>query len=253
MLVATGPSGPVEAGREIPTEAFACPVCRDGVILKRGRIKVAHFAHVPGADCGAAGESPRHLLGKRVLADEFRAIGYRVTLEDSYPQMGRRVDVAVAMPTGHRVAVEVQDSPIPVAEMKRRMAADRRLGFFGTAWVFTGRRHDILAVPDGAEVRVPEEMRWLSSRYCKGVFILDGPSGALFQATFGGVYREGTSTSWYEPGGVLAGEDYPGRFLTATRSVNLRPVRFALSPHKSPWHRPHRPDWGVGFAPGGCT
>jgi hypothetical protein len=72
-----------------------------------------------------------------------------------------------ALPTGHRVAIEVQDSAIAVEEMKVRTRIDRRLGFLATLWVFTDKRaRALLAVaqPPGEgkyiECRVPQEMLW---------------------------------------------------------------------------------------------
>jgi competence CoiA-like predicted nuclease len=165
MLVAQHPSGErVEAARDLAAAAYTCPLCAGAVTLKPGRVKVAHFAHTPGAICDWARESLRHHVAKRVLADRFRALGYIAELEESHPEVNRRVDVAVTMPTGHRVAVEVQDSAISVGEMRRRNRADRRSGFFGTVWVFTSSRAArLLTAREDHEVRVPDEIRWVQN------------------------------------------------------------------------------------------
>ncbi len=48
---------------------FHCPACQGVVILKKGRIKVPHFAHLPDAECVYAneGESEEHRHVKREI------------------------------------------------------------------------------------------------------------------------------------------------------------------------------------------
>ncbi|GIF48186.1 competence protein CoiA-like protein [Asanoa ferruginea] len=251
MLVALSPVGPVEAERDLADDEFSCPLCQHLVVLKRGRVKIAHFAHAPGADCIAVGESPRHLLAKKVLAEQFRGLGYHVELEQIHSDGERRVDVAVWSDKSRQwVAVEVQDSPISVEAMKARAQLDRRAGFLGTAWVWTGRRFDLLLpIQDGAEARIPPEMRWFNNRYKAGVFLLDAPNEEMWWVQFGSAGREGSSYDWYEQGGTLSGVDYPGRTLVATKRLFPERVSFRLEPIESPWHKPHKPDWGIVFTP----
>jgi competence CoiA-like predicted nuclease len=125
VLVALEVTGErVEAAHELAGDRFTCPACAGPMVLKRGRVTIAHFAHfahfahLPGAECWSEPESVTHLRAKRLLAERFREQGYQVRLEETHHRHGRRVDVAVTMPTGHRVAVEVQDSAIAVEEAK---------------------------------------------------------------------------------------------------------------------------------------
>lgn len=216
MLVATSSRGPrVEASHLLDPGAFTCPACSGRVFLKRGKVTTPHFAHAPGADCGSAGESARHLAAKRKLADEFRALGYTVELEEPHFAARRRVDVAATLSSGHRIAVEVQDSPISVAEAKRRTAADRSEGFVGTLWIFTKHRaRHLIEADDDDEVRVP-------------------------------VVRSGRSSEWYDPDGELNSVSYPGRTLMATRYIEKRRVEFALTARATRYAAPGRPDWAV--------
>ncbi|MGJ3224032.1 competence protein CoiA [Micromonospora aurantiaca (nom. illeg.)] len=144
MLVALreGPDGRVEAGKDLTPGDFRCLECAWPVVLKRGRVKVPHFAHQPGSPaCASGGESVTHMRAKTLLARRFRAQGYEVVLEEAHPAQQRRVDVAVTLidraGAARRIAVEIQDSAIAVDEMKRRTTADRHAGFFATLWVFT--------------------------------------------------------------------------------------------------------------------
>lgn len=67
MLSACNQHGDVLA-TEVSLEdgPFHCSACREPVILKKGRVVVSHFAHLPDADCAytGEGESEAHRLAK---------------------------------------------------------------------------------------------------------------------------------------------------------------------------------------------
>lgn len=239
MLIASLPNGHrVEADRGLPDgRRYACPQCAQEVILKRGRVKVAHFAHAPGVSCAWASESLSHLRAKRVLADQFRAIGYTVELEEQYANVGRRVDVSVTVPTGHRVAIEVQDSAISVNEMERRNAADRLSGFFATTWVFTSSRSPrLLAASRDAEVRVPNEMLWMSARFGQGLFIIDEREHRIWRCMLHSVTRE---REWEGDCRLYT--------LRSTKTVARIETGFALTARRSKYSKPDSPEWTVVF------
>lgn len=259
MIVAKSGTSLIEAERDTDKAGpYSCPLCAHPVVLKPGRVKVPHFAHRPGATCPAGEhEGAEHLAAKKVLAHQFRQLGYTVQLEEIFGAQ-RRVDVAVTMPTGHRVAVEVQDSPISVDEMKLRMAIDRRNGFFATLWVWIGKRRALLSQAEfHGEGRIPEEMRWLDNRLHVGVYGLQVDFADLSMGiedpvtpehfTFGRVDRDGHDASWYETGGEEMSVSYPGRTLKSTKSVGSREVTFRLAAREARYHRPGNPDWTVVF------
>lgn len=240
MLIAAQDDGSrVQASRDLPAGTYLCPMCESPVILKRGRKVVAHFAHAPNSDCpGAEPESWRHLLAKQVLLEEFTALGWGPQMEVSHPRFGRRVDVGVKIrrPGGfYYIAFEVQDSTIQVDTMKARIAADRRIGYDATAWLFTSHRAASLmyAEPDH-EVRVPDEMLWVANRYDQGIPIIDPEQRSIWVAVLGSIRREGESYSWYTEDGDPTGVDYPGRTLRKTKTVGRRPgsFHFRLAPGK---------------------
>jgi hypothetical protein len=236
----------IQATRYLPDGAYSCPACSDAVVLKRGRVKVPHFAHQPGADCSASEpESVAHLRAKLFLAKEFRARGYRVEIE--HICFGRRVDVAVWF-LGKRgravaVAVEVQDSTIAVGLMKYRQAIDRQNGFLPTLWVFTSSRsHALLmaaARTDDHEARVPDDMRYVANRDKYGVPVVDGERGWLARAELDAVVRPEESRSWYERGEEV-GFTTPARRLKSTKSVTVRSCTSELQgiwvPHRGGRH-----------------
>jgi hypothetical protein len=183
-----------------------------------------------------------------VFADRFRALGYTVELEEPHPEVSRRVDVAVTVPTGERVAVEVQDSAISVEEMKRRNHADRRRGFYGTVWVFTSSRAArILAAREDHEVRIPNEIRWIHDRYGQGVFVIDENSGRLWRCHFGEIVRHGESREWYTEHGELTGVNYPDQTLRSTKTVSRTEVGFTLTSRRARYDRPGSADVTVVF------
>lgn len=236
MLIANDHHGErTLAAKDTPDGAYTCPECDSGVILKkRGRKIAAHFAHRPGSTCTAKGESWRHLLAKKVLAEEFTRLGYTAEIEVSHKAQGRRVDVVVSRidTRGNirKVAVEVQDSAIQVDEAKSRVIRDRRLGYDATVWLFTSNRAAALLIAEEEdEVRVPAEMLWVDNRYGQGVHIIDPENREVWRIDFDGLHRPGESYSWYEPGGEPAGVDYPGYSPRTLRKCSREQGGFKLS------------------------
>jgi competence protein CoiA len=87
--------------------AYTCPKCERSVVLERGRIKIAHFAHKPPTDCTwAKGETLAHLEAKKLFKDAFLLRGLRAEVEFVVPSLpnDRRADVMVWSPPGIRVA-----------------------------------------------------------------------------------------------------------------------------------------------------
>lgn len=247
MLIAIGTDGvPIEAARDLPDGSFTCSACDEPMLLKRGRVKIPHFAHRPGTLCWAEAESVTHLRSKQLLAGEFRRLGYEVWLEETYRNAGRRVDVAVTVPErggSYRVAVEVQDSAISVETMKARTRIDQSLGFTGTLWVFTDKRaRALLSVSDGdTEVRIPNEMLWVDHRYRQGIFVLDLGQVAVWNIALAPPYTR--DNEWYTPDGYLESSSYTPRTL---RCPIRRIAGFALA------RRPGRyREWALVLTPSG--
>jgi Competence protein CoiA-like family len=250
----------VEADRSLDRSAdYCCPVCHHPVVFRPSRVKVAHFAHAAGADCPASErEGPDHLAAKKILAQQFRALGYTVRLEETFG-WDRRVDLAVAPPDGFCVAVEVQDSPISVSEMRQRMNIDKSNGFVATLWVWIGGREQQLhrAESDG-EGRIADEIRWLADRMHVDVFALPIDYDDLGRGvvepllprryTLGGVYREGSDASWFE-NGIEVGVSYAGRTLKATKQAASVATLFELVVAPGRYHSDQRPDWTAIFSP----
>ncbi|GAA1094866.1 competence protein CoiA [Nocardiopsis metallicus] len=239
------------AAKDTPDGPYTCPECTSEVILKkRGRKVAAHFAHRPGANCTAEGESWRHLLAKKVLAEEFTRLGYTAEIEVSHRTQGRRVDVVVSridsQGNTRKVAVEIQDSAIQVEEAKDRLIRDRRLGYDATVWLFTSNRASTLLIADDDdEVRVPAEMLWVDNRYGQGVHIIDPESREVWRIDFTNLHRSGESYSWYGPGGEPTGVDYPGYSPRTLRKCSRKRGGFKLSSTRGKFGK----EWAILLVP----
>src|SRR5260370_6324458 len=127
MLIACNRHGEVLAAEVEPQDGpFHCPECAEPVILKQGRVKIAHFAHYPGVDCAYAsaseGESEEHRRAKQEIFQALlQAPGVRdVKLERSLrgvrPAVGFRIN-------GEMVAIEVQLSRLSIGAIESRTRA----------------------------------------------------------------------------------------------------------------------------------
>ena len=137
MLVAALNGNRIEADIAERGLAYVCPECERPVILKRGRIKIAHFAHKPPTDCTwAKGETQAHLESKKLFRDSFVSRGLRVEVEfvvQSLPN-DRRADVMVWSPSQVRAAIELQHSNIGIEAIENRAFSYAREGI-AQAWI----------------------------------------------------------------------------------------------------------------------
>ncbi|MCI0365536.1 MAG: hypothetical protein L0219_16865 [Phycisphaerales bacterium] len=123
MLVASLNGERVEAESAERGLAFVCPNCKRPVILKRGPIVIAHFAHKPPTDCSwARGETKAHLDAKKLFRDTLAVRGLRAEVECVVPSLpdDRRADVMVWSPKGARLAIELQHTSLNLEDIERR-------------------------------------------------------------------------------------------------------------------------------------
>jgi hypothetical protein len=253
MLVALDALGKrQEASRELAAGQFVCPACHWPVTLKPGRKVVPHFAHRPGSKCALEGESREHLAAKSIIAARLRGLGMRCALEWPLVNHERRIDVATRV-DGHKVAIEIQASPISVDAVKARTADHRRHGFVATAWVFVGTRAERLLSGDD-EVRVFGEQAYLSNRYHRALNVLDltgtamgggGLGPAMWRVELDGISREGSE--YYVPDGRGETDWSPGYSLTRTFAPTHSLVGFVPVLELGRYSSLGKPDWHLGF------
>lgn len=133
-----------EIWRKSTGDRLRCRSCRQPVHAKqRSESGLRFFAHtVVVPDCPSQGESTRHLHLKGMFVRAFRAAGWSAELE--FSGEGWRTDVLATDPTGARVAVEVQVSPIVGDEVDERTSRHRASGL-RTVWVVSGNRRPVWA------------------------------------------------------------------------------------------------------------
>ncbi|EOT29853.1 competence protein CoiA [Enterococcus saccharolyticus] len=107
MLVAETLDGKSVIASELQqcaTKSFICPSCKEAVILKKGRIKIPHFAHTAYAECTSfsEGETSEHLASKAFMQQWSGG-----QLEAYLPQLKQRPDILL-----ESLAIEVQCSPL---------------------------------------------------------------------------------------------------------------------------------------------
>lgn len=128
MLVAMKKGQLVMADSVNNGEDCYCPGCLEPVVLRRGRFRLAHFAHRPGSQCQLGeGETPEHLLGKRQLFERAKECGYRAELEVYLSKINQRPDLLLTS-KDRQLAIEFQCSPLSLQRLRERNAGYRRCG-----------------------------------------------------------------------------------------------------------------------------
>ena len=129
MLVAFAAGVRVPASIADPSLRYCCPDphCGAPLILKRGTLRIAHFAHAAASACVLSRESFAHLQAKFDFAEEYRARGCVAEVEVPVPSPveDRRADVLIASPRNGqlRYAIEFQDTHADERELWRRTRA----------------------------------------------------------------------------------------------------------------------------------
>jgi hypothetical protein len=255
MLIAHLGEERIDAEKAKRDDAFCCPVCREAVILRRGRKVVAHFAHRPRARCIArTGETRAHLEAKRVLLDAFRARGLRVEAEYATIEVAedRRADVMVWSPgSGTPLAIELQHSRISVPDLERRAHSFARAGI-AQLWVPFLDESSLQSAEvtrSGTVVLdrypIPFHMLWMAGLVGdEGLWMYQPGARKFWRATFTDHMLMTKEALWYEMGAVKhyrrGGERRSRRFRTLYlegpwSAVNLRLRVFQRGADASAW------------------
>jgi competence protein CoiA len=215
MLVAKLNDNRIEADIAERGQDYVCPnpKCNQPVILKRGRIKIAHFAHKPPMDCTwASGETHAHLEAKKLFRDSFASRGLRAEVEFIVPSLptDRRADVMVWSPAGVRAAIELQHTSIDIKEIEKRAFSYAREGI-AQVWILFiqsqamktaklcrgGKQGNLFIERYSAR---PFE-RWVNAFHFGRLWFYDQNQKALWRGRFGEHRIWVESSSWYTPEG----------------------------------------------------
>ncbi|MDN6967522.1 competence protein [Oenococcus sp. UCMA 17063] len=112
----------IEADHARRDELFYCPFCKKRLLLRRGEIKIPYFAHSVNDNCSSfsENESEIHLLAKKKIKKAAESMGYRAELEKVLPSISQRADLIISDSSGKEVAIEFQQSPISISDLRER-------------------------------------------------------------------------------------------------------------------------------------
>jgi competence protein CoiA len=207
LLIAILEDRRVEAADVERGPHFFCPNCKTAVILKKGRIKLAHFAHKPPTTCTwASGETQAHMAAKRIIRDGLIARGLTAELEVPVLSSGgdRRADVLAASPNGaKRVAIEIQHQPLSFDQIETRTRAYMDANV-PVVWVaLLNKNIWEAAEADGATWKIPRFsirpwQRWAHTYGIGELWFVDVDTGLLWRGVLTASLIHVEYSSWYD-------------------------------------------------------
>lgn len=148
---------------------YRCPECGKTVLLKRGRVKIPHFAHAEKLDCTYhENEGPEHLETKMWLYNYFSSNGVYSELE-CRRWSGIRPDIAAYI-NGNWIGVEVQKSDISIPEIERRNKTYAKNGV-DVVWLMP---KSFYTKTTNDEFRMKEQELYFRRMYDWTIFAFDG-------------------------------------------------------------------------------
>lgn len=109
---------------------FTCPSCKNEVILKKGNIKIHHFAHKPPVTCQyGKGETEVHRLCKETIYLELKKMSH-VTDLDIEANLGGSIADIYCRIKNIPIAIEIQRSTLSVSEITERTIKYEKLGIY---------------------------------------------------------------------------------------------------------------------------
>ena len=151
-------------------DTYTCPLCVDTVVLKRGRVKVAHFAHKANTTCPGSNESPRHMLLKQLLYDFFCDMPGVARVEIEKIVGSRIADILLTGQRGGSIAVEVQLSNVGLDDLGWKLDDYNRRGIAPLYIVSHKSVENVCCVR-----AIPAWIRALHALYMGRVYTFDGP------------------------------------------------------------------------------
>lgn len=122
------------ANSEKSDAPFQCLGCDHELVLKKGRIKVHHFAHKPPYRCSRGeGESDVHRRCKEAIYNSLKNLNH-VSKLDVEVDFGSVIADVFCLINNVPVAIEVQKSNLSVGEITRRTSEYKQIGIY-VIWI----------------------------------------------------------------------------------------------------------------------
>ena len=228
------------------------PDCSGPMTLKRGRIKIAHFAHQPPTTCSwAKGETQAHLKAKAVFREAFASQGMRAEVEYVVKLLpgDRRADVMVwSSVSKRRAAIELQHTSISPEHIEKRAFSYAR-GNIAQAWIpfltskikATAKRGKGGDAGDLVIQKYPPRPfeRWAHMFHFGRLWFYDPELTALWRGHFDEHQLNREDTTWFESDGTERSEggySYPSKRwkqLTLWGPYEVHQVRINIKSRKA--------------------
>lgn len=234
MLSAQNRNGDILASEAVKEDGpFTCPMCGSVALLKKGQIKIHHFAHKPPTDCAyGVGESEDHRKAKLDIYEALSKHPGVSKLKLERPLGEVRPDISFYL-RGVPVAIEVQISALSLATIDKRTKAYARKGIC-LLWTSP--------LPSALNEWVDRYSLSFWEKYLHAMYfgkVYYWISGEiLLPIRFDNHFIEVPSASWYESDGTENGADgYSYRSKRYRTPCDLEPTRITeLSPvHRKAW------------------
>lgn len=145
MLIANSASRRVSASAAVRGGDYECPGCHEPVVLKRGRVKIAHFSHQKNGLCvrQEEPETAEHLSGKWQIQQQFNG-----DLEVYLSVISQRPDI-LCRRANRLIAIEFQCSALSTSRLEERTDGYRKLGI-EVVWLLGKKYRDRFKKASGA-------------------------------------------------------------------------------------------------------
>ena len=186
---------------------FHCPSCRHELIVKKGKIKVHHFAHKPPFNCSRGqGETEAHRKCKFSIYQQLGQLDNVADL-DVEKDFGSVVADVYCKIDNVPVAIEVQRSMLSINDITRRTSEYAKLGVH-VIWLalFNKKLNDDKYSPSAWE-------KWLHATYFgRTYYWVEGLT--VLPVHFDKYYSYVEASSWYDEYGD---EQYAGGYEKASK------------------------------------
>lgn len=143
---------------------FFCPACGEEVILKKGRVRIHHFAHWKNSSCFyGQGETELHrvvktnLYNAMLISPEYKQVELEKNLKIAIPDI-------FCMIKGVKIAIEIQKTSLSQNELIRRTVRYTNMGI-AVLWIIPVDKFGLHFLMNEYEYKVKEQEKFLHSLY----------------------------------------------------------------------------------------